>query len=536
MKPLLFDLTTVMKFSQLTVFAKLLLGFSILIVMMLLLGIVSLLQLSINNSRIDDLSSNSLPGVRYSLVMRGVMSEARLQQIQYIDSKTPEEREGHRVELLQNADIFLNAFKNYQIIVSGEDKKALVQQIGENFKNFNAVNVNVIDAVNRGDLAEASRISGAVSSQYRSQLMKDLAKLGEMEITTARGIVENADATYRNSQYYVWGLLLLALLATGVIATIIARNISRQLGGEPNYATEIMNEIAQGNLTTEIKLRQGDDSSLLATISHTNQQLMNTIHTIMRGSESITLASNEIAQGNSDLSQRTEEQAASLIQASANMQQLTHTVRQNADNAKEASELAQQTSKTASQGGAIVDDMLKRMNEISDSSQKIVNIISVIEGIAFQTNILALNAAVEAARAGSEGKGFAVVAGEVRTLAQKSADAAKEIKVLIEGTVDKITDGSQRADSASKAMAEIVESVRKVTDIVAEISQASDEQHIGIKEISVAVEQMDQVTQQNAALVEQSATAAQSMTEQGEQLRDAVRFFKVRQDDVLRIN
>ncbi|WKA62964.1 methyl-accepting chemotaxis protein [Pectobacterium aroidearum] len=525
-----------MKFSQLTVFSKLLLGFSVLIAMMLLLGVVSLLQLSVNNSRIDELSSSSLPGVRYSLEMRGVLSETRLQQIQYIDSKTPEEREGHRKELLQNADAFLAAFKNYQTVANSEDKKSLIKVIGENFSGFNSVNATLIDTVNRGDLAEASRISGANSSKYRSQLMKDLAKLVEMEVATAKNIVDGANSTYRTSQYYVWGLLLLALLTTAVIATIISRNISRQLGGDPHYAQEIMTEIASGNLTTEIKLRQGDNSSLLASINHMNRQLVNTVHTIMNGSESITLASSEIAQGNSDLSQRTEEQAASLIQASANMQQLTHTVRQNADNAKEASQLAQQTSETASQGGLIVDDMLKRMHEISDSSQKIVDIIAVIEGIAFQTNILALNAAVEAARAGSEGKGFAVVAGEVRTLAQKSANAAKEIKTLIEGTVEKITDGSARADKASQAMSEIVQSVKKVTDIVAEISQASNEQHIGIKEISVAVEQMDRVTQQNAALVEESATAAHAMTEQGEQLRDAVRFFKVNQDHLLRIH
>lgn len=179
--------------------------------------------------------------------------------------------------------------------------------------------------------------------------------------------------------------------------------------------------------------------------------------------------------------------------------------------------------------------MLARMQKISDNSQKIIHIIAVIEGIAFQTNILALNAAVEVARAGSEGKGFAVVAGEVRTLAQKSADAAKEIKALIEGTVEKIAEGSQQADKAGKAMTDVVDSVNQVSKIVADISMASDEQHIGIKEISVAIDQMDQVTQQNAALVEESATAAESLTEQGEQLRNAVRFFRVEQASALRL-
>ncbi len=527
------------KFSQLTVFSKLLFGFSILIVMMLFIGAVSIYQLGANNERIKDYRDNRLPGVRYTLEMRGVLSELRLQQIQYITSQTPDEREGHRKELLQNQDIFLTAQANYARLVKNDtqDKQALFSQITDNFKNFVDVNAKVIEAVNAAKLDEASKISGAVSSKYRSQLMKDLAKLVEMEIASGDQAAAASDDGYRSASYTLAGLLLLAVIATGVIATLIARNLSRQLGGEPAYAVDIMNQIAAGNLNTQINLRAGDTQSLLATIKNMNEKLAAIIHAIVNGSESISLAASEIAQGNSDLSQRTEEQAASLVQTSSNMQQITETVKRNADNAHQASELARQTSQTAVHGGNVVDDMLKRMHEISDSSQKIVDIISVIEGIAFQTNILALNAAVEAARAGEQGKGFAVVAGEVRNLAQKSANAAKEIKTLIEGTVEKITDGSRHADTASQAMEEIVSSVTKVTDIVAEISMASNEQHQGIKEISVAIDQMDRVTQQNAALVEQAATAAQSMTEQGEQLRDSVRFFQLaNQQSAFRLN
>jgi methyl-accepting chemotaxis protein len=325
-------------------------------------------------------------------------------------------------------------------------------------------------------------------------------------------------------------LLLLALIATGFIALVISRSLSRQLGGEPSYAVEIMKEIASGNLKADVKLKDNDTQSLLATIKFMNGKLADIIDGIIHGSEAISLAASEISQGNNDLSQRTEEQAASLVQTSSNMQQITENVKSNADNARRASELARETSQTAVKGGKEVDDMLKRMHEISDSSQKIVDIISVIEGIAFQTNILALNAAVEAARAGEQGKGFAVVAGEVRTLAQKSANAAKEIKQLIEGTVHKITDGSRYADT-SRAMEQIVTSVNKVTDIVAEISAASTEQHQGIREISVAIDQMDQVTQQNATLVEQAAVAAHSMSEQSEQLRNSVRFFQLKMQD-----
>ncbi|WP_192459063.1 methyl-accepting chemotaxis protein [Musicola keenii] len=517
------------KFSQMTVFVKQLCGFSVLMVMMLLLGIVSLLQLGASNAHIDNFRSNQLPSVRYTLEMRGVLSELRLQQVQYIASQTPDEREGHRKELLQNQDIFLTAQANYAKLVKndGADKQAIFNRVVDNFKNFVDVNAKVIDAVNSEKLDEASKISGAVSSKYRSQLMKDLAALVDQEIVSSDQAAQESEQSYHTAVYLLSGLLLLALIATGVIATLISRNLSRQLGGEPAYAANIMNHIAEGKLNVEIALRNGDNSSLLATMKFMNGRLQDTIRNIIQGSESISLAADEIAQGNSDLSQRTEEQAASLVQTSSNMQQITETVKRNADNAHQASELAHQTSQTAQRGGGIVNDMLKRMHEISDSSQKIVDIISVIEGIAFQTNILALNAAVEAARAGEQGKGFAVVAGEVRNLAQKSANAAKEIKTLIEGTVEKITDGSHHADNANQAMEEIVSSVTKVTDIVAEISMASNEQHNGIKEISVAIDQMDQVTQQNAALVEQAATAAQSMTELGEQLRDSVRVFQI---------
>ena len=517
------------KYAQSTVLTKLLTGFSILIVMMLLLGVVAIYQLNVSNQHIDKYRENRMPGIRYTLEMRGVLSEMRLQQIQYITSPTDKEREKHRIELLQNQDIFLNAQNRYarQLAQTPKEMQTLFAVVVDNFKQFVDVNAKVVEAVNAGHLDEATQISGAVSSKYRTQLMKDLATLVDMEVAIGDRAGEDAAAGYTHALYMLSALLLLALIATGFIAATISRNLSRQLGGEPGYAVDIMNQIAAGKLDTEIALRTNDQKSLLATIKHMNSKLAEIIHGIIIGSESISLAAGEIAMGNSDLSQRTEEQAASLVQTSANMQQITENVKSNAENAHKASELARQTSQTAVKGGKEVHDMLTRMHEIADRSQKIVDIISVIEGIAFQTNILALNAAVEAARAGEQGKGFAVVAGEVRNLAQKSGEAAKEIKSLIDGTVDKITEGSRYADTASRAMEDIVSSVNKVTSIVAEISTASKEQHQGIREISVAIEQMDQVTQQNAALVEQAAVAAQSMTEQSEHLRDSVRYFQL---------
>jgi len=402
----------------------------------------------------------------------------------------------------------------------------LFSQIIANFDQFSQSNDLVVKAMSSGDVASAIQISGDNSRKYRTQLMIDLATMVDREISGGNQAADESSRGYFIAKTSLVGLALFAVVISALLATVISRNLWRQLGGEPAYATAIMRQIAEGDLTTGIKVGAKDSGSLLAALATMSQQLRGTINGIIRGSESISVASGQIAQGNTDLSQRTEEQASSLIQTSANMQQLTQTVHQNADNAKEASDLATATSRTASQGGKIVAEMLTQMRDISQSSKKIVNIISVIEGIAFQTNLLALNAAVEAARAGPQGKGFAVVASEVRTLAQKSSDAAKEIKSLIEGTVEKITAGSDRADHASKAMTEVVDSVDKVAAIIREIANASNEQHLGIQEVGQAVAQMDQVTQQNAALVEEAGAAARSLTEQGEELRRTVGFFQ----------
>ncbi|WP_413737291.1 methyl-accepting chemotaxis protein [Sodalis sp. RH21] len=514
------------KLVNLPFMVQLLSGFAIIIAFMLCLGGVSLYQLSTTNTHIEAYRNNWLPGVRYTLQMRGVLAELRLQQIQYISSATDKDREGHRAELMQAVADFRRAQDHYLALNTPLSTTPLFTQIIANFDQFSRANDKMVEAMIAGDVTSAIQISGDTSRKYRTQLMIDLAAMVDREVSGSDAAAMAASRGYLMAKYTLGGLALFALLVSIVLATLISRNLWRQLGGEPAYATAIMRKIADGDLTTGIKLRARDGNSLLAALNTMSQQLRHTIGDIVSGSESISVASGQIAQGNTDLSQRTEEQAASLIQTSANMQQLTQTVHQNADNAKQASELAAVTSRTATQGGKVVAEMLTHMRDISQSSKKIVNIISVIEGIAFQTNLLALNAAVEAARAGTQGKGFAVVASEVRTLAQKSADAAKEIKTLIEGAVDKISAGSERADNASKAMTDVVRSVDKVTAIIREIANASNEQHLGIQEVGQAVAQMDQVTQQNAALVEQAAAAARALTEQGLELRNAVSFFR----------
>ncbi|MDP3617078.1 MAG: methyl-accepting chemotaxis protein, partial [Rhodoferax sp.] len=325
-------------------------------------------------------------------------------------------------------------------------------------------------------------------------------------------------------------LMLVALmLGAGIISWLI-RNIMRQLGGEPVYAIEVARAISDGDLSRIIKLESGDGTSLLSAMNAMRENLTATIGGVRQATDTIACASSQIAAGNLDLSGRTEQQASSLEETAASMEELTSTVKQNADNARQANQLAVAASGVAVKGGSVVSQVVDTMDAINSSSRKIVDIIGVIDGIAFQTNILALNAAVDAARAGEQGRGIAVVAAEVRNLAQRSAAAAKEIKTLIGDSVAKVEEGSQQVTQAGQTMDQIVDSVKRVTDIMAEITAASQEQTSGIEQINQAITQMDQVTQQNAALVEEAAAAASSLQEQAGSLSQVVSVFKLNHD------
>lgn len=332
---------------------------------------------------------------------------------------------------------------------------------------------------------------------------------------------------------YTHALILMSVVFAGitlagiVCAVWIARSITRQLGGEPSYAAAIATYIAAGDLTRNIAVPDGDQSSLMYAMKAMNDSLMKIVSHVRKGTDTIATASSQIATGNMDLSSRTETQASALEETASSMEELTSTVKQNADNARQANKLAISASDIAVKGGTVVAQMVDTMSSINDSSKKIVDIISVIDGIAFQTNILALNAAVEAARAGEQGKGFAVVASEVRTLAQRSASAAKEIKALISDSVEKVNNGSQLVVHAGATMDEVVASVKRVTDIMGEISSANHEQEAGIEQINQAISEMDHVTQQNAALVEEAAAASQSMQDQADDLAQVVSVFKL---------
>jgi methyl-accepting chemotaxis protein len=337
---------------------------------------------------------------------------------------------------------------------------------------------------------------------------------------------------YQDINQIFWSLATTLIIVSVIIlilvcsiAWMMSRSIYRTLGGEPATATDLLAEIASGNLTTNVPLKEHDTTSLMYSLAKMKDQLVALVDDIQQSSESITSSTGDIAQGNFDLSARTEQQAASLAETSASMEQLTATVKQNADNAEQAKMLAIQATEATERGGHVVNGVVQTMEMISEGSYKMSDIIKVIEGIAFQTNILALNAAVEAARAGEEGRGFAVVAGEVRSLAQRSAVAAKDIKALIDNSVEKVNNGSRQVADAGERMQEIITSITQVRDIMSEIATASNEQSSGIGQVNLAVTQMDIVTQQNAALVQEAANATASLDEQAMKLRQTVQVF-----------
>ena len=380
------------------------------------------------------------------------------------------------------------------------------------------------DLVRAGKKDEAVTLLAERMRDSQLTFMKALDDLKDLQIELVTQAVVDGEAQYTQAK-----LLMFSLLAgMAAIGALLGWSITRSITGPINEAVGVAERVAEGDLSSRIDVTRSDETGrLLTALKAMNESLVGIVSTVRNSSDSIATGSAQIASGNADLSQRTEEQASALEETAASMEQLGSTVKQNADNARQANQLAMSASSVAMKGGEVVGQVVGTMREINDSSKKIVDIISVIDGIAFQTNILALNAAVEAARAGEQGRGFAVVATEVRSLAQRSAAAAKEIKTLISASVERVGQGSALVDQARVTMEEVVTAIRRVTDIMGEISSASTEQSQGVSQVGEAVSQMDQVTQQNAALVEESAAAAESLKQQALQLVSAVAVFKI---------
>ncbi|MFG6456769.1 methyl-accepting chemotaxis protein [Roseateles sp. BYS96W] len=407
------------------------------------------------------------------------------------------------------------------------DGKAEVgDKLGKSFESYVSASVETAElflGIKQGDQA------GAIPK------MQSALKTLETDLAAARaqateGFAAGLERAQGGVSSSLWAIVIsgaIVVLCLGGASHLVIGGVWRQLGGEPEYARDVMRQMADGDLSQDIRVAAGAEQSLLAAVRDMSRGLAAIVSNVRQGTDSMTVASREIAAGNQDLSERTERQAGSLEQTSGSMQVLTDTVRQSAEAAAQANQLAGSAATVAQRGGDVVGQVVSTMEEINASSKKIADIIGVIDGIAFQTNILALNAAVEAARAGEQGRGFAVVAGEVRSLAQRSAEAAREIKGLIGASVDKVESGSRLVQAAGSTMDEIVASVQRVSDIIGEITAAASEQSQGIGQVNASVVQLDQMTQQNAALVEQAAAAATSLEQQAINLQQAVATFKL---------
>ncbi|MET0333896.1 MAG: methyl-accepting chemotaxis protein [Rhizobacter sp.] len=406
---------------------------------------------------------------------------------------------------------------------TAEDKKVMADIAAKGV----ALMANVKKATALSEAGDRAAVATLVKGDYAQSATAYLGAIdGFVKLQRSKGEQAEAEAEAARGRILLIGAALTAFIIG--LACFVAAMLVRSIRQPLEESIRVAGAIAEGDLTQSISAHRRDEfGSLMRALQHMNESLGRVVGNVRSSTDSISTASSEIATGNTDLSQRTEQTASNLQQAASSMEQLTGTVRQSADSARQANQLASSAAEVAQRGGNVVSQVVTTMDEINNSSKKIADIIGVIDGIAFQTNILALNAAVEAARAGEQGRGFAVVAAEVRSLAGRSAEAAKEIKSLIGASVEKVETGSRLVADAGSTMNEIVGSVQRVSDIIGEITAASSEQSDGIGQINVAVTQLDQMTQQNAALVEESAAAAESLREQARKLADVVAVFKV---------
>ncbi|MFK3740041.1 methyl-accepting chemotaxis protein [Massilia sp. TN1-12] len=513
-----------MRLLNLNIANRLRLGFGLLVVLILVLAFVGIQSLGKLHQSSTDLAKGVWPRAKQASFvldnLRGSMGRVG----QMVGSDDPAVRATAMERLAVNIDAVNKGLQDLEGLLVTPTGKAIHQEAKERRDEYLANVAKVQELVKQGKIDEATVL--AFSKNYDSLLAfaQVLRKQVEFQESRFDALSKDADDVFARSSLVIGiGAAVSVLLAIGA-AFLTTRSVVRPLG----HAVDVARTVAAGDLTSDIEVRGTDEAAqLMRALKEMNDALRKVVSEVRVGSSEIATASREIATGNLELSSRTEQQASALEETASSMEEMTSTVKQNAENAQQANQLAQSASDVARKGGDVVARVVGTMGDIDTASRKIVEIIAVIDGIAFQTNILALNAAVEAARAGEQGRGFAVVASEVRGLAQRSASAAKEIKQLIDDSVAKVQLGSELVNQAGSTMEEVVASVQRVTDIMGEISNASHEQQGGIVQINQAVGEMDAVTQQNAALVEEAAGAAGSLQEQAERLTQMVAVFKV---------
>jgi methyl-accepting chemotaxis protein len=504
-------------------------AFAVVLLLMAALGTVSLWALVREDQQARELSSKWLHGVGLLAEARLAVMEAREMEVKHSRTADKSYQSEYEEKIVAAGKAATESLAGYQAIVAGEQDAQLLAPVTKGWAAYQKSAAQVLALGHDKKQQDAADISDGAAAMALDETLGAITQLSKFNFDGGAAAAAQASATFVHARRAVLGLLVLALALGAGMALVITRHLRAQLGGEPRSAVQLASAVAAGDLSTEVRLAVGDTESLMAQLVAMQRGLVDAVSSVRRGSESVATASAQIAQGNQDLSERTEQQASALQKTAATMEELGSTVTNNADNAKQANQQAIGASQVAVKGGEVVGQVVETMKAINDSSKKIADIISVIDGIAFQTNILALNAAVEAARAGEQGRGFAVVAAEVRSLAQRSAEAAKEIKLLISASVSRVEQGTALVGEAGKTMGEIVGAIRRVTDIVGEISSASAEQSTGVSQVGEAVSQMDRATQQNAALVEESTAAAMNLQQQAQQLVQAVAVFKLGQ-------